>query len=947
LKKLSWLFLFIAAIGITFWLNDYKKKDVRQVPHPPVPVFSEGLPKIEHEKSVAGTKENPAARKAYMLAMVIDPATGTLPPDIKRREHLYGSRLPKKRDRSAFRSESTQTSAWRSIGPYNFGGRTRALAIDYTNENVILAGGVSGGMWRTEDGGRKWTKTTVPSSIHSVSCIVQDKRPGKTNIWYYGTGEFTANSASKKAAPYRGDGVFKSADGGKSWFQLASTSEGVPNNYNSQFQYVSKVVINNNNLLQDEMFLASIGAIFRSVDGGQTWNIVLGTKLQSTPDTDLNSANISDYTDIAQAQDGGYYAVFSQNAGSGSSPNRGVYRSANGTSWTKITPGSWPTSYARTVIAPSTTRANEVYFSVNADSEMLWKFTLTGEAGNQINGFWQNLSQNLPAYGGEVGDYDSQSSYNMVLEVHPQNGDIVFLGGTNLYRSTDGFSTNLNTAWIGGYDTANNIKILPNHFVDQHALAFYPSNPNKMLSSNDGGVFITEDNIRAMPSWLSLNNGFVTTQFYTLGLDEFGARGAVMGGLQDNGTLIANKPIDLSSWVSLLSGDGGYSAITRNSSFYFGSFQFGKIYRFTLNNNLQIATFARVDPEGSGEKDKLLFVNPYVLAPENQHFMYFAGGDVIWRNFNTSQIPLFKNYPSSLNWEKMAGTFISSGIITAVQASYNPGGTVIFGTNDGRLFRINNANQIIYTVDDITDTGFPDNAYVGSIAFDRKNSNNLAVAFSNYNVISIFYSTDGGETFQNISGNLEENPDGSGSGPSVRWIEILSKNDGTSVFFAATSIGLFSADDLNGVNTIWEKEGAETMGNVLVTMVKYFSKDGTIVASTHGNGMYEATMDNVWHTQILENDQAFSVQSAFPNPFVDHINIPFTIPRDGVVRAQIYNALGQNIKNILWASQFKGENMISWDGSNDAGSKVNYGWYFCNLEFEDQSQGIRLLYYPK
>lgn len=918
----------------------------RQVPPRPTTVFSGQVPQIIHEKSVAGTKENPAARKAYNLAMVIDPATGELPENIKRREYNFAARLPRRNDRSSLRSESSQAAEWRSIGPYNKGGRTRALAIDVADENVILAGGVSGGMWRSEDGGRQWAKTTVPSSIHSVSCIVQDKRPGKTNIWYYGTGEFTANSASKKAAPYRGDGVFKSVDGGRSWFQLASTAEGVPNNYNSQFQYVSKLVINKNNLQQDEIYLATIGAIFRSLDGGQTWNVVLGTKLQSTPQTDLNGANISDYTDIAQAQDGSYYAVFSQSARSGASPNRGVYRSGNGTSWTRITPVSWPAAYARTVIAPSTTDPNVVYFSVNAIEEMLWKFTLTNAGGNQITGSWQNLSQNLPAYGGDVGDYDTQSSYNMVLEVHPQNGNIVFLGGTNLYRSSDGFSSDMNTAWIGGYDTANNIKIFPNHFVDQHALVFYPSDPNKMLSSNDGGVFITNDNTKELPVWLSLNNGFVTTQFYTLGLDEFGSRGAVMGGLQDNGTLIANKPIDLSSWVSLLSGDGGYSAITRNSSFYYASFQFGKIYRFTLNSDLQSQTFARVDPEGSGEKEKLLFVNPYVLAPENQNFMYFAGGDVMWRNFNTSQIPLFKNYAASLNWERMTDTFINGGIITAVNASYNPSGNVVFGTNDGRLFRINDANKIIYSVDEITAPVFPDNAYIASIAFDRKNGNNIVVAFSNYNVISIFHSADGGNTFQNISGNLEENPDGSGSGPSVRWVEIISKNDGTSSFYAATSIGLFSTENLDGLNTSWEKEGAETMGNVLVTMIRYFAGDGTIVAATHGNGMYQARLDNVWPTEVMDAEESFFVKSAFPNPFIEQTKIPFTIPRDGIVRARIYNALGQNIKTILWANQFKGENLISWDGTNDSGTEVNYGWYYCFLEFEDQSQTSRLLYYP-
>ena len=85
-----------------------------------------------------------------------------------------------------------------------------------------------------------------------------------------------------------------------------------------------------------------------------------------------------------------------------------------------------------------------------------------------------------------------------------------------------------------------------------------------MLSSNDGGVFVTEGNNSFATSWTPLNNGFVTSQFYSVGLDEFGSRGDVIGGLQDNGTLIASKPVAQSSWNRVLSGDGGYSAITKN-----------------------------------------------------------------------------------------------------------------------------------------------------------------------------------------------------------------------------------------------------------------------------------------------------------------------------------------------------------------------------------------------
>jgi hypothetical protein len=941
-KKSTGILLIFLTIALGVAIRLTMPDDSRSVPAPPPPALTENLPTIENERSAIGSRENPQARKAYELAMVVDPETGEVPPDIRRREYLYSATIRRRERKSHLREGGTDETAWRSIGPYNVGGRTRALAIDISNENVILAGGVSGGMWRSEDGGNSWTKTTVPSSIHSVSCIVQDTRPGKTDTWYYGTGEFTSNSASKKGAPFRGDGVFKSVDGGKSWFHLQSTSEGIPNNYNSQFQYVSKLIINKQNLAADEVFLATVGALFRSLDGGASWQLVLGTKLTSTPETDLNDADISDYVDISQGIDGSYYCVFSQIARGSSSPNKGVYRSDDGVQWFRITPSIWPRNYSRTVIAPSTQKANEIFFSVNADTEMLWKYTHLQNG----NGIWKDLSVNIPSFGGEVGDYDSQDSYNMVLEVHPANSDVIYLGGTNLYRSTDGFESDLNTAWIGGYDTANNVKIFPNHFVDQHALAFYPSDPNKMLSSNDGGIFITENNTSDIPTWLPLNHGFVSTQFYTLALDEFGSKGDIMGGLQDNGTLISNKPIDLSSWITLLSGDGGYSAITRNSTYYFGSFQFGKIYRFTLNSNLQMTGFSRVDPKGSGGEEKLLFVNPYVLAPENQNFMYFAGGDVIWRNFNISQVPLFKNYAVETNWEKMPGTEIEDDIVTALAASYNPGGTVIYGTGHGRLFRIGNANQVSFSVDEITASNFPQNAYVASIAFDRRNSNKIAVSFSNYNIVSLFYSEDGGETFENISGNLEENPDGSGGGPSVRWVEIVSKNDETAAYYVGTSTGVYSTETLSGINTIWAKEGEETIGNVLVTMIKYFSEDGTIVAATHGNGMFESNLNGVWHTEVESEELQLAFKNPFPNPFAHNVNIPFSIPRDGTARASIYSTLGQKIKTLLWTDLFAGENRISWDGTNDSGSRVIRGYYICRLEFEDQTIGTKIYFTP-
>ena len=64
------------------------------------------------------------------------------------------------------------------------------------------------------------------------------------------------------------------------------------------------------------------------------------------------------------------------------------------------------------------------------------------------------------------------------------------------------------------------------------------------------------------------------------------------------------------------------------------------------------------------------------------------------------------------------------------------------------------------------------------------------------------------------------------------------------------------------------------------------------------------------------------------------------------MKAMIFNPLGQHIKTLIWASQFKGQNFITWDGTNDGGAKVITGTYLCRIEYEDNAVGTRLIYVP-
>src|SRR3990172_6109670 len=195
LRKLFASLVAIAIMAMIILIGQHKKATRQQGSIPAL--LSGGAFAI-------GDEDNPNARMEWELMRLRDPATGMIPTNMRRRELAYAKTLPTD---AGFMKAPANT--WTAMGPYNAGGRTRAVAIDITNENVILAGAVSGGMWRSTDSGINWTKVTAPDQHHSVTSIVQDTRTGQNNVWYSGSGEAFGNSAD-----YIGNGMYKSVDGG-------------------------------------------------------------------------------------------------------------------------------------------------------------------------------------------------------------------------------------------------------------------------------------------------------------------------------------------------------------------------------------------------------------------------------------------------------------------------------------------------------------------------------------------------------------------------------------------------------------------------------------------------------------------------------------------------------------------------------------------------------------
>ncbi|MCA6079006.1 T9SS type A sorting domain-containing protein [Fulvivirga sedimenti] len=801
------------------------------------------LPSIKNE---TGSEDNPADRFEFDLLRFRDPVTGRIPENIREKELAFAARLPVSkgfvvRDKNGI-ARNIQAN-FTSAGPSNVGGRSRAVAIDITNENVILAGGVSGGLWRSTNLGNTWTRITPVTELPNIRSITQDTRPGKENIWYYGTGEILpGSSASTVGAPYRGNGIYKSTDGGITWNRIPSTATDPINDLSSPFNYVHDIVTDRSNTTQDEVYAAALGGIYRSTNGFSSVQLVLGH-------SNIVSNNDAIWTEVAVTSTGIVYATLSNSSGNKTAPS-GIFRSETGLagSWVEITPPSgFGTDFRRTVIGIDPSNENIVYFLGNkGDNNSLHRYDDSAPDGSE----WTDLTSSLPKFGGIVGDYNAQSSYNMLIKVHPANSNIVYIGGTNLYRSRNAFADDTQIDWVGGYSRNNNANQYFNHHADQHTLAFFPSNPNRMISGHDGGLSITNNNLknteteirnennqvvqRTLIDWENLNNGYVTTQFYSLAFEEENVGDpSIMGGMQDNSTFILQDPARTSDWINIGAGDGGFCYYDNQSVIF--TAQYANVFRIGFVNNAPQSF--NISPPNGGDQEFNLFVNPILADPVAPNKVFVGGKGRIYYTLDV------RDNPRDEKWFSFGTpTIPSNEKVSAMAASESPQSIMYIGTERGRLFRVDNSTSL-NQINDVTGSGFPNNGYITSIAVDPANANRVVVAFSNYNVTNLFYSTNGGTSWDAVSGNLSNAGLSGGGAPSVRWVTMMPNGGNGNIYLLGTSVGLISTTQLSGSSTVWEREAVNTIGTVPIDMVRVRPIDGYIGVATHGNGIYEARIN--------------------------------------------------------------------------------------------------------
>jgi len=714
------------------------------------------------------------------VQMTMDPHLGFVP-----RERIWTAYEEMKRQQEELYGKLGKAGipgiTWEERGPKNVGGRTRALIFDLNDatHKTVWAGSVGGGLWKTNDiysTSISWTPVNDLLENLAVTTIAQ--HPQKHDTMYFGTGEGFYNSDA-----IRGDGIFRSFNGGTTWKQLLATKDSTSNTFN----YVQKIVIAENG----DVFAATRdGGIQKSTDNGNTWAQVLGTSSITT----TNRAS-----DIEIAANGDLYASF------GIFNSDGIYKSVNGgIKWNKKSIS--PSSGYRIEIACAPSNFKYVYAIIQSTStdgvgDMIWSSD-SGASWSTMN----SVSWKDQCFGSSSSDFSrGQAWYDLLLAVDPNDEGVVTVGGVDMFRTTDTGSTWIQVStWTGcAFEDVH---------ADHHIMVFSPGSSDKAIFGNDGGVYVTENMTSGSRTISNQGTNYNTTQYYACAIHPTKSSNHYLAGAQDNGTQ-RYSTLGINATVEEVGGDGAFchinqitpdtqlAAYTRNN------------VRISTNGGFSFSTL-------SGSENVGNFINQSDYDDVNS-ILYSARGN--------NQVKRWKNIGGTVSVSTLSSTTLGSRQVSAVTISPENPQSVLVGTEGGRVVKITGANGGNPTFTNIS-SGLP-SGNITCIAIQNGDSNHMLATYSNYGLAgNVYRTTNGGSSWSNIQGDLPEMP--------VRWI-MFSPVSNTAALIA-TELGVWSCGNITAGSIDWDPNNA-TLANVRVDMLQWRESDSTIIAATHGRGLYSTT----------------------------------------------------------------------------------------------------------
>jgi hypothetical protein len=782
-------------------------------------------------------------RFLHEFNMQKNPVSGIIPLEEKRQE--YDNALIAKEKNATSR---TTSSTYTFRGPSNLGGRTRAFEFDRSDatNNTILAGGVSSGVFRTTDGGLNWTKVSANDEIHNVTDIVQDPRPGFQNIWYYSTGERIGNSANLGEFNYFGDGVWQSVDNGLTWTQIPETSSNFTS-FDSRLDLISSIEVSP---ITGDLIIGATARIYR-YDG-------------ITLSVELDQPSSSNTTDVAVTASGRFYVGFD-----GRDSQNGVWTSPTGNgSWTRIarngSPSDWDSS-GRIVLATAPSDINIVYaLFANGQSGIeadLWQYNLLTDT-------WTDYSTKMPDEpGGDLAGNDPfaiQGGYDLVVSVKPDDENFVVIGGTNAYKIAD-ITVDDEFERIGGYNDNTDYSLYQRggdtHHPDIHTLEFDPSNSDILYSGTDGGVHRTNNVNATTVTWENINNDYRTYQYYHVNFENSRSTDVVIGGAQDNGTTVGGIDIgapDNSTLSPLAGADGVAVGIGRVEAddeliFYLG-FQNGTMFEVIASQG-----FRRIDPSTASSQ----FVTYFYLDPEDDDVIYYAGLTDLYRTTSAETV-------TRVNWNNLRNLPIPQNIrsMASTTTAYDPSTSyLLVGGQSGGVFRIDDPRNVsgLNSAVNITPSGAStaSGTVVSGLAIHPSNPDIAMAVYANYGINNIYLTNDA--TSSNPSWTLVERNLSSHSIRSAAIVELA----GETIYFVGTGRGLYSSN--NPVDNDWEIEGSDQIGLAVVSSLVYRAVDNKLLVGTHGNGMFEATVEGTLSTENVSKGSLGL--TLYPNPATSDLNL--------------------------------------------------------------------------
>lgn len=730
----------------------------------------------------------------------------------------------------AARTKGGALLPWVERGPGNVSGRVRAIAVDPTDASgrTWFAASIAGGIWKTTNAGLSWEEKS--SELSTLTTTTLAIAPSNPDVLYAGTG-----MGYGRVVEITGSGVWKSTDHGESWFQLASTANG------ELLQAINRIVVDPND--ENVVLVASNdtfshltprggtrrSAIFRSGDGGNSWQTVFDADavLGTTTDNRVQQI-VSHPEDFSRL-----YAAVNE---------VGVIRSLDaGQTWSVVAndfalPGDIgvPSSNGfglagisvRTELAVAPSNPQRVYAAVERPrgvADLLVSnnggdsWTLLNDTGSDPN--WFNAFGQSGAVGYTAG------WFNNTLTVHPNNPNLVFLGGVNLYLTAVNLSSATRTTtpiawWFAGTG-------IPFVHADHHWLASIPGGGNsfRLIDGNDGGVGYSTD---GGVNW-SQRTGMVTSMFY--GADKKPGEPVYIGGTQDNGTWLSpSDPGAQSSWTHVIGGDG-FEAVwnVRDSNLVLGGSQGNGLMRSTDAG----LTWQPTLRNGAGAGP---FITKIANSEADPDLVFVIDSNGVWRSddFGASWI----NVPITGNW-----------------LGYRPYDNVEVSIADPQTVWITSRLDIdpplgapggIHRSDDgglsfveISQNLPPEVTEASGLATHPSDSDTAYLLFAAPEIPKILRTRDRGQTWEDLSGFSDAGSKTAFSPrgfPDVPVFSLLVMPYDEDVLWAGTDIGLVESTD-GGQNWQLADNGLPNVNIFELRIV-----DQEVLVSTQGRGIWTVAL---------------------------------------------------------------------------------------------------------